>query len=150
LPLLLTESAWSLQPEASGNAPTGSVGDAPSAGGGGGGGPPAGCGAGPNLLMLVVMGAVFYFMLIRPQQKQQKQVDDMRKALRKGDKVRTSGGIRGEVVELNEHEVVLLIADKVKINVLRSAIGTRIDKTAPKKLDDKTDDKGDKDKAASD
>jgi preprotein translocase subunit YajC len=78
------------------------------------------------LLLMAVMFGVFYFLLIRPQQKRQRETDDMLKALRKGDKVRTSGGIRGEIVDLTETEVNLLIADKVKINVLRSHIAGRI------------------------
>jgi preprotein translocase subunit YajC len=76
--------------------------------------------------MLAVMFAVFYFLLIRPQQKKQREIEDMLKALKKGDKVRTSGGIRGEIIELTDTDVGLLIADKVKINVLRSHIATRI------------------------
>ena len=91
------------------------------------GGPPPGCAGGSSqMLMLAVMFAVFYFLLIRPQQKRQREVDDMLKALRKGDKVRTSGGIRGEIVDLTDTEVNLLVADKVKINVLRSHIASRI------------------------
>jgi len=80
--------------------------------------------------MMAVMFGVFYFLLLRPQQKRQKEQDAMLKALRKGDKVRTSGGIRGEVAELTDTEVTLLVADKVKINVLRSHIAARLDKPA--------------------
>jgi preprotein translocase subunit YajC len=78
------------------------------------------------LLLMAVMFGVFYFLLIRPQQKRQRETDAMLKALRKGDKVRTSGGIRGEVIDLTDTEVNLLVADKVKINVLRSHIASRI------------------------
>ena len=78
--------------------------------------------------MLGMMFVIFYFLLIRPQQKRQREVDDMLKALRKGDKVRTTGGIRGEIVDLSETDVTLLIADKVKINVLRSHVANRMDK----------------------
>jgi preprotein translocase subunit YajC len=89
---------------------------------------PGGCdAAAPQLVMLAVMFGIFYFLLIRPQQKRQREVDDMLKALRKGDKVRTTGGIKGEIVELGEAEVWLLIADKVKINVLRTHIGARLE-----------------------
>jgi preprotein translocase subunit YajC len=77
------------------------------------------------LVFIVVMFGIFYFLLIRPQQKRQRETDDMLKALRKGDKVRTSGGIRGEIVDITDSEVTLLIADKVKINVLRSHIASR-------------------------
>lgn len=84
----------------------------------------------PSLLMMAVIFGVFYFLLLRPQQKRQKEIDAMLKALRKGDKVRTSGGIRGEIVELSDTEVTLLVADKVKINVLRSHISTKVEKPA--------------------
>lgn len=77
------------------------------------------------LVFLVLMLGIFYFLLLRPQQKRQRAVDDLLKALRKGDKVRTSGGIRGEIVDLTDADVTLLIADKVKINVLRSHIVSR-------------------------
>lgn len=76
------------------------------------------------------MFAMFYFLLIRPQQKRQREVDDMLKSLRRGDKVRTSGGIRGEILDLNDTEVTLLIADKVKINVLRANVAARLERQA--------------------
>ena len=102
----------------------------PSAGPSGGSSGVPGCGgeAGSQLVLLAVMFGVFYFLLIRPQQKRQREQDDLLKALRKGDKVRTSGGIRGEIADLTDTEVNLIIADKVKINVLRSHIATRIER----------------------
>ena len=81
-----------------------------------------GFGAELQFLLLPLMLAVFYFLMIRPQQKKQRETDDMLKALKRGDVVRTSGGIRGEITDLAENDVTLLIADKVKINVLRSHI----------------------------
>jgi preprotein translocase subunit YajC len=118
-------SWWASQPEATEAAP-GATEPAP-----GGAPPPPGCaGAGSQFLLIAVMFAVFYFLLIRPQQKRQRETDDMLKSLRKGDKVRTSGGIRGEIVDLDEQEVALLVADKVKIHVLRSHIASRIEKPA--------------------
>ncbi|MAQ14854.1 MAG: preprotein translocase subunit YajC [Sandaracinus sp.] len=94
-------------------------------GGGGGAGPagPAGCAGGTSQFGLIaVMFLVMYFLLIRPQQKRQREHDAMLKALEKGTIVRTNGGIRGEIVEIDDHEVTLKIADKTKINVLRSHI----------------------------
>ena len=80
--------------------------------------------------LMVLMMVVFYLVLIRPQQKKQKELDSLLKALKKGQKVRTSSGIRGEILDFKSEagdEVVLLIADKVKINVLRSSIATVLD-----------------------
>lgn len=75
--------------------------------------------------LMVLMIAVFYLVLIRPQQKKQKELDRVLKALKKGQKVRTSGGVRGEIIDFKSEtgdEVVLMIADKVKVNILRSHI----------------------------
>jgi preprotein translocase subunit YajC len=84
-----------------------------------------------QMIMLALMFGVFYFLLIRPQQKRQREVDTMLKALKKGDIVRTSGGIRGEITDLTDNEVTLLIADKVKINLLRSHVAGKSE-AAPK------------------
>lgn len=75
-----------------------------------------------NILLPVAMFAFLYFVMIRPQQKRQRETDAMLKALSKGQVVRTTGGIRGEIADLTDREATLIIADKVKINVLRSAI----------------------------
>lgn len=96
--------------------------------------PPQGCqdGAGMNLGLLVMMFAIFYFLMIRPQQKRQREHDSMLKALEKGAIVRTTGGIRGEIISIDDKEVRLEIADRVKINVLRSNIAGRIQSDADK------------------
>ncbi len=83
---------------------------------------PAGCGGIENLGLLVVMFAVMYFLILRPNQRQQKQRDAMLKALKKGDAVRTSGGIRGEITALSGEEVTLLVAPKVKLQVAKQNI----------------------------
>jgi preprotein translocase subunit YajC len=121
--------------------------DAVSGGGGGdaaggGGGSAGGCNPTMQIGMLVVMMLIFYFMLIRPQQKRAREHDDMLKQLRKGAKVRTTGGIRGEIVEINDKEAILLIADKVKINVLRSHVAGVEAETLKADDKEKDDDKG--------
>jgi len=78
-----------------------------------------------NIGLMVLMMVVFYLVLIRPQQKKQKELDALLKQLKKGQKVRTSGGIRGEIVDFKSEvgdEVVLMISDRVKINILRSHV----------------------------
>lgn len=114
--LLLSFSNW-FQPEAtSGAAPTG----APASGGGGGVGPGM-----TQFGIMALMMVVFYLVLIRPQQKKQKELDRLLKSLKKGQKVRTSSGIRGEIIDFKSDagdEVVLLVADRVKINILRSHV----------------------------
>jgi len=93
---------------------------------GGGGGPvpgPLGCGGGTEQIgFLLLMFAVLYFLMIRPQQKRAKQHDAMIGALKKGDIVRTNGGIRGEITALDERDVTVEVAERTRIKVLRSHI----------------------------
>ncbi|AKF07620.1 Preprotein translocase subunit YajC [Sandaracinus amylolyticus] len=63
-----------------------------------------------------------YFFMIRPEQKRRDEAEALLKSLRKGMKVRTTGGILGEIISIDEHTVILAVADKVRINVLRSHI----------------------------
>ncbi len=86
---------------------------------------PAGCmGSGgiTGLLPIVAMVAIFYFLIIRPQQKQSKQMAEMRKALTKGDRVVTGGGIHGVITNLKGDIVTVRIADSVKIEVDRNSL----------------------------
>lgn len=86
-----------------------------------------------QMLMLALMFGVFYFLLIRPQQKRQRETDNLLKSLKRGDVVRTSGGIRGEISDITDQEVTLLIADKVKINILRSHVASKTSTEAKEK-----------------
>lgn len=81
--------------------------------------------SGGNWLSMVWMlgfFAIFYFLLIMPQRKQQKQQKEMLSNLKKGDKVITVGGIHGEIIDIDEEEVKLRIADKVEVKFNRGAV----------------------------
>jgi preprotein translocase subunit YajC len=65
---------------------------------------------------------VIYFLMIRPARARQKETQAMLDALRPGDRVTTSGGLLGTVVAVDREVVQLRIADKVKVDVTRSAI----------------------------
>ncbi len=79
--------------------------------------------------MFAVLGVMFYFMLIRPQQKQRKEQENLLKNLKTGDKVLMSNGIFGIVSNVKEKSVMVKIADNVKIEVLKTAIGTVVQKS---------------------
>ena len=84
-----------------------------------------GTGMGSTLLMMVLMIAIFYFMLIRPENKRKKEAEQMRSAVRKGDKITTIGGIVGTVVDVKESRIVLETgADQVRIELEKWAIST--------------------------
>ncbi len=71
---------------------------------------------------LVGIVAVFYFLLIRPQQKQQQKQKAMLSSLRKGDQVVTQAGLFGRIYSISDKDVVLEIANGVKVRWLKSQI----------------------------
>jgi preprotein translocase subunit YajC len=75
-------------------------------------------------LVLLAMFAFLYFMMIRPQRAQQRKHAEMLGAIKPGDEVVTTGGIYGEVVQLDEERVMLEVDDDVRIAVARRAIAT--------------------------
>lgn len=87
----------------------------------GGGGEGAGGGLGA-FLPLILMFAIFYFLLIRPQQKKAKQHKQLLSALKKGDRVVTSGGLHGVVTGITEDVVTVEIAPKVRVKISRPSI----------------------------
>jgi preprotein translocase subunit YajC len=75
-----------------------------------------------SLLPLLLVFVIFYFFMIRPQMKRQKEVNNFRSAISKGDKVVTTGGIYGKVVEVTDTTIIMEIANDVKVKVDKSAV----------------------------
>ncbi|MBQ4441255.1 MAG: preprotein translocase subunit YajC [Bacteroidales bacterium] len=75
-----------------------------------------------TLVFILLIILIFYFFMIRPQQKRQKQVEEFRKSLQKGDKVTTVGGIHGKIREVKETTFVIEIAHDVCIEIEKAAI----------------------------
>ncbi len=73
-------------------------------------------------IWLVGMFLIMYFMMIRPQQKQRRAREALLGALKKGDRVVTTGGLHGTITGLSDHSVILR-CDQVKLEFDRSAIG---------------------------
>jgi preprotein translocase subunit YajC len=72
---------------------------------------------------LIFIFAVFYFLLIMPQQRRQKKWQAMLGTLKTGDKVTTSGGIRGTIFAMKDDAITLRVPpDNLKLEVSRSAI----------------------------
>lgn len=95
------------------------------------GGDVAGAGAGiVQFLPLILIFVVFYFLLIRPQQKKLKQHRDMLAAIRRGDRIVTGGGIIGTVNKvIDDNEVLVEIAEGVRVRVHKPLISTVLAKT---------------------
>lgn len=99
-----------------------------------------------GLLPLVLIFVVFYFLLIRPQQKKAKEHRAMLGNLRRGDKIVTNGGLIGTISRVpNENELILEIADNVKVRVMRGMIAESLSKTDPAPAKGKKDDRAQED-----
>lgn len=91
-----------------------------------------------SLLPFVLIFVVFYFLLIRPQQKRAKEHKAMIEALKRGDKVITSGGIIAKVSKIiDDNEIEVEIANDVKVRVIRATISQVQGKPAPANDDKK-------------
>jgi len=87
---------------------------------------PSGSGGGSMMVQIAFFAAIFaifYFLLIRPQQKQKREREGMLSAVKPGDRVVMSSGLHGTVVKLSDQSVTLKVADQVRLEFDRSAIG---------------------------
>jgi preprotein translocase subunit YajC len=76
----------------------------------------------PTILMFGAIILVMWLFMIRPQRKQQKQLQEFRNSLKKGDKVVTAGGIFGEIVEVNEKTALIRVDGDVKLRVDKQSL----------------------------
>lgn len=75
-----------------------------------------------SFLPLILIIIVFWFFMIRPQMKRQKELRKYRESLQKGDKVMTTGGIFGKIVEINDHTIIMEIESQARMKVSKEAI----------------------------
>ena len=106
----------------------------------------AGEGGGMNFmsfLPFVAIIAIFYFLIIRPQNKKRKETESMIKALKKGDRVVTIGGIHGIITGVRDNTVIVKVDDNTKIEFSRSAVSSI--ESASKEKEEKVEDKSEDD-----
>jgi preprotein translocase subunit YajC len=82
-----------------------------------------------GFLPLILIFIVFWFMIIRPQKKQQDQRKSMISAIKRGDRVITSGGLFATVKDVKQDLVVATIAEGVKVEIAKSAITTVVEES---------------------
>ncbi len=73
-------------------------------------------------IMILAMIAIMWLFMIRPQRKQQKELEQFRSGLQKGDKVVTVGGIYGTVDEIKDTTVLIRVDGDTKLKVSKNAI----------------------------
>jgi preprotein translocase subunit YajC len=76
----------------------------------------------PQLAPIVLVLGIFFFLVIRPQQRERRNREQMLAALKKGDRIITSGGLIGTIVNVTDRRVTLKLGDSVRVECLRSAI----------------------------
>ena len=79
-----------------------------------------------SMIPIAAIFGIFYFLLIRPQQKQQKEHEKMLEALKKGDRVLTTGGLYGTILGVKGDDLEVRFAENVKLTVARSAVSRLI------------------------
>jgi preprotein translocase subunit YajC len=90
-----------------------------------------------GLLPIVFVMVIFYFLLIRPQQKRAKQHRELLAAIRRGDKIVTTGGLTGTVLKVTDDvdTVDVEIATGVKVQIVRAMIADVRGKNEPVKAE---------------
>jgi len=76
-----------------------------------------------QLVPFVLVLGIFYFIILLPMRRKQQKVQDFLDGLKVGDRIITTGGIYGQVTRLGEQSVQVQIADKIRVEVAKSAIG---------------------------
>jgi preprotein translocase subunit YajC len=76
-----------------------------------------------GLAPLLFIFAIFYFLLIMPQQRKQKKWQAMLSELKNGDRIVTSGGLRGTIISLKDDALVLRVPpDNLKLEISRGSV----------------------------
>ena len=83
---------------------------------------PANKGFGTGWIFILLIIVVFYFFMIRPQSKRAKDERKFREALKKGDKIVTTAGIHGKIVEIDETTAVIETEGLGKLRIEKAAI----------------------------
>ena len=87
-----------------------------------------------EFLPIILMFGVLYFLMIRPQMKKAKEHKALIAALSKGDEVVTQGGIAGRVSKVGDDFLSVEVADKVEIQLQKSAVSLVLPKGTLKNL----------------
>ena len=82
---------------------------------------------GANPLLQIVPFAlilgIFYFVILLPSKRKQQKVQEFLDSLKVNDRIITTSGIHGQITRLGDQTVQVQIADKVRIEVSKAAIG---------------------------
>lgn len=78
-----------------------------------------------SMLLPLLLIPVLYLVMIRPQQKRQKQWQSMLSSIKPGDRITTSGGIRGIIISIKDDAIIIRVApDNLKMEIVKNAIAS--------------------------
>ena len=81
--------------------------------------------AGSMIVMMLAVLAIMYFLMIRPENKKKKEAEQMRSAVKVGDKITTIGGVVGVVCAVKDDKIVVeTSADRVRVEFAKWAISS--------------------------
>jgi len=83
-----------------------------------------------GFLPMILIIVVFYFFMIRPQMKKSKEHKKYIEALKVNDKVVTTAGIHGRIMEVGETSILLDVGNGVKIRFDKSSVSLDASKVA--------------------
>ena len=75
-----------------------------------------------NFVPLLLIIVIFWFFMIRPQMKRQKELKKFRDSLQKGDKIVTTGGIYGKVLEVSDYYIIMEVEGQNRLKIDKSAV----------------------------
>ena len=76
-----------------------------------------------TLIPYVLILGIFYFIILLPMRRKQQKVQQFLANLKAGDRVITTGGIYGQITKLGDQTVQLQIAERIRVEVAKAAIG---------------------------
>jgi len=85
--------------------------------------PPQGGSAWLQFVPFALVLGIFYFIILLPMKRKQQKIQAFLDSLKVGDRVITTGGIYGQVMRVGDQSVQLQVADKIRIEVAKAAIG---------------------------
>ena len=76
-----------------------------------------------QLIPFALILAIFYFIILLPSRRRQQKVQEFLENLKENDRVITTSGIYGQIAKINGDRVQLQVAEKVRLEVSKAAIG---------------------------
>lgn len=79
-------------------------------------------------IYLAIFMVVIYFFIVMPRKKQEKKHQELVDSLKRGDKVVTIGGLRGEIAKIKEDTLLIKTGDNTELEFVKNSIAYKVEK----------------------